>query len=362
MRIILMLVLTAYSLSGCATRGPEPEGTPAFEEILKIDLHAHIFEYIPGFAEVLSRNNLCLLNICVPGSDPVQVKWMEETAELLYQNYGSLHPFASTFPLEGLFEPDYAAKTIFWLDKSFEQGAVMTKIWKEVGMEVKTPGGEFLMPDDPVFDPIYAHLAKRGKPLIAHLAEPISAWLPLEPRDTVSYYARNPEWHFYGKPGVPGYEQIIQARDNILKKHPDLIFIGAHLGSMSHDVEMVAERLEKHPNFFVEIGGRTGSLARQPKEKVLNFFIRFSDRIMYGTDIARVPGKHREIDPEKREEFFEEVLARYRTDYKYYAGQGTMKYRGREVECLGLPRAVLEKLYSGNARWIIPGLDKVIRN
>ena len=39
-----------------------------------------------------------------------------------------------------------------------------------------------------------------------------------------------------------------------------------------------------------------------------------------------------------------------------------MKYRGREAECLGLPRAALEKLYSGNARWIIPGLDKIIRN
>jgi len=360
MRIILMLVLTAYSLCGCTTRKPEPETSPAFEQILKIDLHAHIFEYIPGLAEVLSRNKLCLLNICVPGSDPVQMKWMEETAELLYQNYGGLHPFASTFPLKGLFEPDYAAKTIFWLDKSFEQGAVMTKIWKEVGMEVKTPGGEFVMPDDPAFDPIYAHLAKRGKPLIAHLAEPIIAWLPLEPGDTVSYYARNPEWHFYGKQGVPSYEQIIQARDNILKKHPDLIFIGAHLGSLSHDVDMVAERLEKYPSFFVELGGRTGFLARQPKEKVHNFFIRFSERIMYGTDIGRVPGKHREIDPKKRDEFFEEVLARYRIDYQYYAGLGRMKYRGREVECLDLPREVLEKFYSGNARRIIPGLDKIV--
>jgi len=360
MRIILIMALTAYSLSGCATRNTEPQTTPAFEEILKIDLHAHIFEYIPGFAELLSRNKLCLLNICTPASDPVQMKWMEETAELLYQKYGGIHPFASTFPAYGLFEPDYAAKAIFWLDKSFEQGAVMTKIWKEVGMEVKTPGGEFIMPDDPVFDPIYAHLAQRSKPLIAHLAEPISAWLPLEPGDTVSYYARHPEWHFYGKPGLPGYEQIIQARDNILKKHPDLIFIGAHLGSMSHDVDMVAERLEQYPNFFVEIGGRTGFLARQPKEKVRNFFIRFSDRIMYGTDIGRVPGKHSEIKPEKRDEF-EGVLTLYRTEYQYYAGQGTMDYHGRKIECLGLPPEMLEKLYSGNARRIIPGLDKIVK-
>ena len=37
MRIIVVLVLAAYALVGCAAR--EPEKTPAFEEILKIDLH-----------------------------------------------------------------------------------------------------------------------------------------------------------------------------------------------------------------------------------------------------------------------------------------------------------------------------------
>ena len=82
---------------------------------------------------------------------------------------------------------------------------------------------------------------------------------------------------------------------------------------------------------------------------------------MYGTDIGRVPGKHSEIDPEKRDEFFEGVLARYRTEYQYYASQGTMKYRGREVECLGLGPEVLEKLYSSNARRIIPGLDEMLK-
>jgi len=358
MRNPVLLVLTACSLSLCAARETGAQQAPAFEEILKIDLHAHIFEYIPGFADLLRRNNLRLLNICTPGSDPLQVKWMEETAELLHSNYGSLHPFASTIPLEGLFEADFAERAIFWLDKSFEQGAVMTKIWKELGMEIKTPAGEFLMPDDPVLDPVYAHLAARSKPLIAHLAEPVIAWLPLEPGDTSSYYARHPEWHFYGKEGFPGYEQIIEARDNILKKHPGLIFIGAHLGSMSHDVEMVAERLEKYPNFFVEIGGRTGFLARQPREKVRYFFLRYSERIMYGTDIGRVPGKHREIDPRKRKAFFEQVQDRYRLDYRYYAATGTMQYHGREVERLGLPRRVLERLYSANALRIIPGLDE----
>lgn len=51
--------------------------------------------------------------------------------------------------------------------------------------------GSFLMPDDALLDPIYAHLARREKPLPAHLAEPIEAWLPLDPKGV----------HFSGRRG-----------------------------------------------------------------------------------------------------------------------------------------------------------------
>jgi enoyl-[acyl-carrier protein] reductase I len=47
------------------------------------------------------------------------------------------------------------------------------KIWKEVGLELKRPDGAFLLPDDAILDPVYAHLVSRRKPLLAHLAEPL---------------------------------------------------------------------------------------------------------------------------------------------------------------------------------------------
>jgi len=51
------------------------------------------------------------------------------------------------------------------LDETFAQGAVMVKIWKEVGLELKRPDGTFMLPDDPLLDPVYAHIAARKKPL-----------------------------------------------------------------------------------------------------------------------------------------------------------------------------------------------------
>src|SRR2546426_12082251 len=64
--------------------------------------------------------------------------------------------------------PDYTNQAIAWLDGTFKDGAVMTKIWKEVGMELRRRDGSFVLPDDPVFDPIYEFLAAHGKPLMAH--------------------------------------------------------------------------------------------------------------------------------------------------------------------------------------------------
>ena len=43
---------------------------------------------------------------------------------------------------------------------------------------------------------------------------------------------------------------------------------------------------------------------------------------------------------------------RYRADFDYHAGRGTVTYNNRPVEALNLPREVLEKFYSGNARRI----------
>ena len=142
---LFLLLLTSFSLP--ATLLSQTELPPGFRETEKIDLHSHIFEYIPGFAEFLEGNNLRLVNICVPATDPVHMKWQEEFAELMHLQYGRLHPFGSTFPVHGLFTPGWSERAAAWLDDSFEQGAVMTKIWKEVGMELKTPEGSFLMPD-----------------------------------------------------------------------------------------------------------------------------------------------------------------------------------------------------------------------
>lgn len=331
---------------------------PAFEEIPKIDVHSHIFEDVPEVVEMMDRNRIRIVNVCVRGTDPERLRRTEAMAERLQATYGRQRfPFASTFDLTHRNEADYVEQVKRWLDASFEKGAVMVKIWKEVGMEIKDRQGRFILPDDPLFDPIYAFLAERGKPLLAHLAEPREAWLPLDPQSVhYGYYSRNPEWHLYGRAGFPSHEEIVAARDRILERHPRLTVIGAHLGSLEHDVDELARRLDRYPNFYVDCSARTADLTRQPPDKVRAFLVRYQDRVLYGLDQTRAPDPQRKNSPDERRRFAQSLEESYRRDFRYYAGEGEMEYREKTVRCLGLPRTVLEKLYHQNAESVIPGL------
>ena len=338
---------------------PENDYLPVFEEIPKIDVHSHVFEDVPEVVEMMDRCRVRIVNVCVRGTDPERLRRQEELAERQQAKYGrNRFPFASTFDVTRRDDPDYVDQVTRWLDASFEKGAVMVKIWKEVGMEIKDRQGRFVLPDDPLFDPVYAFLAKRGKPLLAHLAEPLDAWRPLDPESVhYGYYSKNKEWHLHGRPGFPSHAELVASRDRILERHPRLTVIGAHLGSLEHDVEELARRLERYPNFSVDCSARTADLTRQPPDKVRAFLVRHQDRVLYGLDRSYRPDPQRETTAEDRLRFARELEASYRQDFRYYAGEGEMEYRGKTVRCLGLPRDVLEKLYHRNAERLIPGLD-----
>jgi predicted TIM-barrel fold metal-dependent hydrolase len=340
-----------------AATPPAAAGVPAFDDILKIDVHAHNFEDMPLLNEMLRRTKVRAVNVSVPGTDG-HLATMHRIASGLASTHPDIHAFASTFDLRDRYAPGWAEATTKALDETFADGAVMVKIWKEVGIDLKRPDGTFMMPDDTLLDPVYAHLAARGTPLHAHLAEPLDAWRPLD-ADSVhySYYSKNPEWHLYGKPGYPSHADIIAARDRILEKHPTLVVIAAHLASLEHDVAEIATRLDRYPNLYVEVAARTRDLTYQPTGTVRDFFLKYQDRILYGVDRTWMPYA-RETPPtdDERARFVQDLEAQYRLDYAYYASTGTVDYRGREVQALGLPADVLAKFYHRNAQRVIPGL------
>lgn len=333
---------------------PQP---PALETIPKIDAHAHMYAPMPEMAAMLERLNFRVINICDGGNDPVLFTNKRRWVQAQHAQWPARFAYAPAFDLTHRSDPDYAAQVTADFDEVFAAGAVMIKLYKEVGLEIKDSLGNYIMPDDTMFDPVYDYLAKRHRPLLAHLAEPRAAWLPLDPESVhYGYYSRHPEWHFYGRTDVPSWEAIIDARSRVLEKHPDLTLIGAHLGSMAYDVELLGRYLDKYPNFFVDVAARDADLSRQPTEKVRAFFIKYQDRVLYGSDIeVEVPATG-DYSVAEAERVVANAESHYRMTWHYYAGEGTVTIKGKDVECLNLPPDVIEKFYRGNALRLIAGL------
>jgi predicted TIM-barrel fold metal-dependent hydrolase len=150
-------------------------------------------------------------------------------------------------------------------------------------------------------------------------------------------------------PERPSKEAVLEARDRMLRDHPNLRVIGCHLGSMEEDVNDVARRLDQYPNFAVDTAERIIDLVLQPREKVRAFLVQYQDRVLYGTDLGLMPWQ----EPVRTIHEMEETYAR---DWKFFATDEMVDYSGRRVRGLGLPDSVLRKLFRNNAiRWV-PGL------
>ena len=174
----------------------------------------HVFELDLGtFQSLLHQLHLKVLNILVVDDTLSYRKHLEpQVAECSrWRGPADGHiAFCTAFDPYKFANTSLQPITIKQLDGNFADGALAAKIWKNIGMEIKTPAGKFVMPDDPAFDPIYEDIARHGKTLMAHVAEPDVAWGPPDPSDpSWTYYQENPQWFLYGKKGFPSKQQIL---------------------------------------------------------------------------------------------------------------------------------------------------------
>jgi predicted TIM-barrel fold metal-dependent hydrolase len=319
-----------------------------------IDAHVHIFVNHPGIRQMLDRMDMRCVNITV--LDPYEhgyedIAFQQKMALEVFQATGGRAAWVSTFDESKFEEPGFARNVDLRLADSFRRGAVGVKIYKTIGMLYRTRAGKYVMPDDPAFAPVLDFIGGAGKTVYAHIAEPAGAWKALDPADPdYGYYKNNPSWHMYGHPERPSKAAILAARDRMIDSHPKLRIVGCHLGSMEEDVDEISKRLDRFPNFAVDTAARVRHLAIQPREKVRAFLLKYQDRVLYGTDMALLPGR----DPVRGLRAWEAEIEK---DWRYFATSDTLEYAGRKAQGLALPEPVLRKLFRENAlRWV-PGIE-----
>lgn len=350
--MIKNLVLFAVVLSGCSR-------VPDFETFPKTDAHVHLETTDDSFIELIEKNHFKLITL-VTRSEPQPVIQKEyEFARALRDKHPETIGFATTFTMEGFGEPGWEERTLEWLDKSFKEGAIALKVWKDIGMTFRDTSGNFILIDDPRFDPIFDFVEREGKTLVNHNGEPKNCWLPLGEmtvRGDSSYFAKHPEYHMYLHPEYPSYEALNAARDRMLEKHPGLRYVGCHLGSLEWNVDELAFTLDKYPNMTVDMAARISHFKVQDRDKVRDFIIRYQDRLLYGTDVGirgdDAPGTSLERAQGILHNTWLKDWEYFTTDQMFTQEDKVKEYRG-----LKLPVPVLRKIYFENAMRMYPGMD-----
>ena len=328
-----------------------------FQRVEKVNTHFHMTREDSSLIGLATANNFRLINVNVNTADFIPIEEQQKLAVKLVRKFPHDMAWATTFTVTAFNDPGWQKKTLDYLGSSFSQGAIAVKIWKNVGMELRDSKGDFVQIDDERFDPILDFIEKQDKTLIGHIGEPKNAWLPVE-KMTVDgdkkYFSAHPEYHMYLHPEYPSHETIIKARDHMLEKHPNLRFVGAHLGSLEWDVDELARRLDRYPNMAVDMAERISHFQYQAVtdwQKVRDFFIKYQDRLIYGTDEGV-------YDDRPLEERNNAAYANWLRHWKFFVSGETMKVPKVENEFKGLrlPRAVVDKIYRKNAEKWFPAL------
>ena len=190
--------------------------------------------------------------------------------------------------------------------------------------------------DHPRLEPIFDALEDSGIPLIIHVSDP-DTYYGAQYKDSAKY----------------GYkDDHLDQLESILSRHPDMRVQVPHLGAQPeiHRLPNLATWLDKYPNLVLDTASSrwmARELSKDPR-KAREFMLRYSDRVLFGTDIFSGRGDRDYISGRM---VAQRVL--WDTGEKGvplpFVDADTVDSGGTFINGLDLPLPVLRKLYWENA-------------
>jgi len=351
----------------------QPENIPTRAAFPAIDAHNHLWDgwrAIPKFLRAMNRVGVAMTcdltsNLRVSCTSNLRVSFVKagysfSTGDLdsFFTRCADRHPnrfypfTTATFsrPVSKPLFTDaraFAEETCALLRDHVARGARGLKILKELGLHYRDGRGKLVPVDDERLAPIWEEAGRLGVPVLIHQSDPYGFFQPPGPRnehtDTLRKY---PSWSFSDRRRFPGKWELIRRRDRLVANHPNTRFILPHVANFPEHLDYVDALLAAHPNVAIDFSARLDEVGRQP-HRARAFFLHNQDRILFGTDMPPSEAMYRCHFRflETFDEFF------IPPDY-----DGTFGRHRWRISGIGLPRAVLKKLYFANILRLIPGL------
>ena len=308
-----------------------------------IDVHNHQFnmnnQNLQDLVTPMNKMNMAVMvNLSGVGGDK-----LKQSVKNIQTNFPKRFIVFTNIDFAGIGEPNWTKEAVAKLEADVKNGANGLKIYKSLGFSVKDKSGKRVTVDDPRLDAIWHKCGELGIPVIIHTADPKPFWDPLDENNERWLELKTHAGRKRSDTDPAPFETLIEEQHRIFKKHSNTTFIAAHFGWYANNLAHLDTLLTALPNVVVEFGAVIAELGRQPRA-AKQFFTKYQDRIMFGKD-SWVPEEYytyfRVLETE--DEYFP-YHKKYHAFWKMYG--------------MGLPDAILKKVYYKNALRIIPNIDK----
>ncbi len=193
--------------------------------------------------------------------------------------------------------------------------------------------------DDHAYDGLWRTLEQEQFPLVLHIADPPFFWDAQSCPD----WAKENDWD-YSDGTFPSKKQLHKEVDHILERYPQLVLTLAHFSFLSKDLPAAEKFLTEHPSVNFDLAPHVDMYTdfSENVQAVREFFIKFSDRILYGTDMDTRVLKR---GPEGKD--FMVSLALLIRQFLEFDGSFN-HFREKSYRGLHLPERELKKIYYQN--------------
>jgi predicted TIM-barrel fold metal-dependent hydrolase len=260
----------------------------------------------------------------------------------------------------GWDEADFAERAVKQIEEGHRLGAAGLKEYKRLGLNLKDKAGRLIKVDDAKLDGVWKRCGELGMPVSIHVADPKAFWEPYdEKNERWTELKDHKSWWFGDAKVHPPRMELLQTLNRVIERHPNTKFVCVHFANNAEDLEWVEESLDRFPNMMADLAARIPEIGRHAPEKVRRLFTKYQDRILFGTDFQVYDqltlgsgGSGPAPTDEDAKIFFEKHWRWLETNDRDFEHMTPIQGEWK-ISAIGLPNAVLRKIYFDNAQKLL---------